>query len=65
MQMAASGVRYELIMTPPPGRKPVKVTVGEYDPDLVSAAIRAELARKGQAYYVSNRVTTIDDAVSR
>lgn len=66
MQMAMSGVRdMSLIMTPPPGRKPVKVTVGEYDPDLVSAAIRAELARKGQVYYVSNRVTTIDDAVSR
>ena len=66
MQMAMSGVRdMSLIMTPPPGRKPVKVTVGEYDPDLVSAAIRAELARKGQVYYVSNRVTTIDDAASR
>lgn len=66
MQMAMSGVRdMSLIMTPPPGRKPVKVTVGEYDPDLVSAAIRAELAREGQVYYVSNRVTTIDDAVSR
>ena len=41
MQMAMSGVRdMSLIMTPPPGRLPVKVTVGEYDPDLVSAAIR-------------------------
>ncbi|MDO4850224.1 MAG: transcription-repair coupling factor, partial [Coriobacteriia bacterium] len=66
MQMAMSGVRdMSLIMTPPPGRLPVKVTVGEYDPDVVSAAIREELARKGQVYYVSNRVHTIDDAVSR
>ena len=66
MQMAMSGVRdMSLIMTPPPGRLPVKVTVGEYDPDVVSAAIRAELARKGQVYYVSNRVHTIDDAASR
>ena len=66
MQMAMSGVRdMSLIMTPPPGRLPVKVTVGEYDPDVVSAAIRAELARKGQVYYVSNRVHTIDDAVAR
>ena len=52
-------------MTPPPGRLAVKVTVGEWDPDVVSDAIRAELARKGQVYYVSNRVTTIDDAVAR
>ena len=66
MQMAVSGVRdMSLILTPPPGRLPVKVTVGEYDPDVVSAAIRLELARKGQVYYVSNRVTTIEEAVDR
>ncbi len=66
MQMAMSGVRdMSLILTPPPGRLPVKVTVGEYDPDLVSSAIRQELARGGQVYYVSNRVTTIEDAVER
>ena len=66
MQMAMSGVRdMSLILTPPPGRLPVKVTVSEYDPDLVSAAIRVELARKGQVYYVSNRVHTIDEAVER
>ena len=66
MQMAMSGVRdMSLILTPPAGRLPVKVTVAEYDPDLVSAAIRQELARKGQVYYVSNRVRTIDEAVER
>lgn len=66
MQMAVSGVRdMSLIMTPPPGRLPVKVTVGEWDQDLVSDAIRTELARGGQVYYVSNRVHTIDDAVGR
>lgn len=66
MQMAISGVRdMSLITTPPTGRRPVIVHVGEYDPDLVSAAIRLELGRKGQVYYVSNRVKTIDDAVDR
>ena len=66
MQMAVSGVRdMSLILTPPPGRLPVKVTVGEYDPDLVSAAIRLELGRGGQVYYVSNRVTTIEEAMER
>ncbi len=39
--------------------------VSEYNPDLVSAAIRSELEREGQVYYVSNRVTTIDEAVAR
>ncbi len=66
MQMAMSGVRdMSLIMTPPLGRKPVKVSVSEWDPDVVSAAIRREIQRKGQVYYVSNRVQTIDDAVER
>lgn len=43
----------------------VIVHVGEYDPDVVSAAIRLEVGRGGQVYYVSNRVKTIDDAVAR
>ncbi len=66
MQMAVSGVRdMSLILTPPDERLPVKVHVGEWDPDIVSAAIRFELARKGQVYYVSNRVRTIQEAIDR
>ena len=54
MQMSLSGVRdMSLILTPPDERRPVEVHVGEWDPDLVSAAIRRELARGGQVYYVS------------
>ena len=66
MQMGLSGVRdMSLILTPPDDRRPVKVHVGEWDPDLVSDAIRRELERKGQVYYVSNRVRSIDEAVQR
>ena len=66
MQMGLSGVRdMSLILTPPDDRRPVKVHVGEWDPDLVSDAIRRELDRKGQVYYVSNRVRSIDEAVAR
>ncbi len=66
MQMSLSGVRdMSLILTPPDERRPVEVHVGEWDPDLVSAAIRRELARGGQVYYVSNRVRSIDEAVRR
>ena len=39
--------------------------MGEWDPDIVSGAIRRELARGGQVYYVSNRVHSIEDAVAR
>ncbi len=66
MQMSLSGVRdMSLILTPPDDRQPVEVHVGEWDPDVVSGAIRRELARKGQVYYVSNRVRSIEDAVKR
>ncbi len=66
MQMSLSGVRdMSLILTPPDERRPVKVHVGEWDPDVISAAIRYELSRGGQVYYVSNRVRSIDDAVAR
>ena len=66
MQMGLSGVRdMSLIMTPPDDRRPVEVHVGEWDPDVVADAIARELDRKGQVYYVSNRVRSIDDAVKR
>jgi transcription-repair coupling factor (superfamily II helicase) len=66
MQMSLSGVRdMSIILTPPDERRPVNVTVGEWDPDKVSAAIRYELSRGGQVYYVSNRVRSIEDAVER
>ena len=66
MQMSLSGVRdMSLILTPPGERRPVEVHVGEWDPDVVSGAIRRELARGGQVYYVSNRVHSIEDAVAR
>jgi len=66
LQMSLSGVRdMSIIDTPPPNRFPVNVHVGEWDEDVVSGAIRREIERGGQVYYVSNRVKTIDDAVRR
>lgn len=66
LQMALAGSRdMSLILTPPTGRRAVKVHVGEWDEDVVSDAIRYELHRKGQVYYVSNRVQTIEEAKER
>jgi transcription-repair coupling factor (superfamily II helicase) len=66
LQMALSGVRdMSTIDTPPPNRFPVQVHVGEYDPDVVSGAVRRELERGGQVYFISNRVHSIDEAVER
>ena len=66
LQMSLSGVRdLSLITTPPKQRIPVKVHVGKWDEDLVSMAIKREIDRGGQVYYVSNRVHTINDALKR
>ena len=66
LQMSLSGVRdFSVIDTPPPNRFPVTVHVGEYDADVVSGAIRRELERGGQVYFISNRVRSIDRAVER
>jgi len=66
LQMSLSGVRdFSIIDTPPAGRFSVKVHVGEYDADLVSDAIRCELERGGQIYYISNRVKGIERVVER
>ncbi len=66
LQMSLSGVRdFSVIDTPPADRFPVSVHVGEYDGDVVSGAIRRELERGGQVYYISNRVRGIERVVER
>jgi len=61
LHMALAGVRdMSLIETPPEDRYPVQTYVVEYSPELVREAIRRELDRGGQVYYVHNRVADID-----
>ena len=66
LQMSLAGLRdISVIETPPEGRRPVKTYVGEYDEDLVAKAIQRELARGGQAFFLHNRVETIDETAER
>jgi transcription-repair coupling factor (superfamily II helicase) len=66
LQMSLAGLRdISVIETPPEGRRPVKTYVGEYDEELVASAIKRELARKGQAFFLHNRVDTIDETAER
>ncbi len=66
LYMALTGVRdISIIRTPPRYRKPVITHVGPYDPHRVQQAIRYELARGGQVFYVHNRVLSIDTAAQR
>ena len=61
LQMAFSGVRdLSVIETAPPGRLAVETQVLRFDPTVVREAIRRELARGGQVFYVHNRVETME-----
>ena len=66
LEMAITGIReMSTITTPPEERHPVLTFVGGYDDGQITAAIRRELLREGQVFYIHNRVQTIDRAVQR
>ena len=66
LNMALSGIRdMSTIEQPPTERQPVETYVLEYDEGIVSEAIRKELARGGQVYYLHNRVETIEECAAR
>jgi transcription-repair coupling factor (superfamily II helicase) len=66
LQMSLAGVRdISVIETPPEGRRPVKTYVGEYDEELVKQALEREHRRGGQAFFLHNRVESIDETAER
>ncbi len=66
LEMALTGIReVSHIRTPPEDRHPILTYVGPYDESAVSAAIRRELLREGQVFYVHNRIQSIDRAVAQ
>jgi transcription-repair coupling factor (superfamily II helicase) len=66
LEMSITGIReMSVIQTPPEERHPVLTFVGAYDERQIAAAIRRELLREGQVFYVHNRVESIDRAASR
>ena len=63
LHMSLAGLRdISVIATPPRGRRPIHTHVGEYDDEQVAGALRREIERGGQAFYLHNRVETIDEA---
>jgi transcription-repair coupling factor (superfamily II helicase) len=61
LEMALSGIRdLTLLNTAPAERQPILTYVGEYDDRAVAEAIRRELLREGQVFYVHNRVADIE-----
>ncbi|MQY19691.1 transcription-repair coupling factor [Nocardia macrotermitis] len=66
LEMSLAGIReMSTILTPPEERHPILTYVGGYNDKQVAAAIRRELLRDGQVFYVHNRVSSIDKAAKR
>ncbi|MGH3738589.1 MAG: transcription-repair coupling factor, partial [Micromonosporaceae bacterium] len=66
LEMAVTGIReMSTIATPPEERHPVLTYVGTYDDKQITAAVRRELLRDGQIFYLHNRVESIEKAARR
>ncbi len=66
LEMAITGIReMSTITTPPEERHPVLTYVGAYEDRQVVAAVRRELLREGQVFYIHNRVQSIEKAAAR
>jgi len=62
LHLSLAGMRdISIIETPPEGRRPIRTTVGEYDEELVKLALEREAEREGQAFFLHNRVETIEE----
>jgi transcription-repair coupling factor (superfamily II helicase) len=66
LEMAFVGIRdLSMITTPPADRRPILTHVGEYNEAAVVEAMRRELLREGQVFFVHNRVSDIDQVARR
>ena len=66
LEMAITGIReMSTITTPPEERHPVLTYVGAYEDRQVTAAVRRELLREGQVFFIHNRVQSIEKAAAR
>jgi transcription-repair coupling factor (superfamily II helicase) len=66
LEMSLAGIReMSTILTPPEERYPVLTYVGPHSDKQVAAALRREMLRDGQAFYIHNRVRSIDQAAAR
>ncbi len=66
LEMALTGIRdLSMVNTPPAARRPILTHVGEFEEAAASEAIRRELLREGQVFYVHNRVHDIESIAER
>jgi transcription-repair coupling factor (mfd) len=66
LEMAVTGIReMSTLATPPEDRHPILTFVGPYNEKQVAAAIRRELLREGQVFFVHNRVSSINKVAAQ
>jgi transcription-repair coupling factor (superfamily II helicase) len=66
LYMSLSGVReMSLIMTPPPSRRPIATHLSPYKLEVIATAIRQELDRGGQIFYVVPRIDGIEETAAK
>lgn len=66
LQMAVGGLReMSVIETPPVDRRPIRTIIARFDQELLIDALRRELSRGGQVFYVYNRIVGLDDRALR
>ncbi|MBW4606269.1 MAG: transcription-repair coupling factor [Hassallia sp. WJT32-NPBG1] len=66
LYMSLSGIReMSLITTPPPSRRPIQTHLSPVNPESVRTAIRQELDRGGQVFYVVPRVEGIEETATK
>src|SRR4051794_22491955 len=66
LEMAVTGIReMSTLATPPEERHPVLTFVGSYEEKQITAAVRRELLREGQVFYIHNKVDSIERAAAR
>ncbi len=66
LHLSLAGMRdISIIETPPEGRRPIRTTVGEYDEELVKLALEREAGREGQAFFLHNRVESIEERAAQ
>ena len=66
LHLSLTGIRdISLISTPPEQRRPITTYISEFEDSLVADAIRKELKRNGQIFFVHNKVKGIDSIAKR
>ena len=62
LHMSLTRIRdMSLLQTPPQNRLPIETVIQEFDPELVAMAVRREIARGGQVFYLHNRIESMPE----